>query len=165
MSEQTRKKGIRKRVQTSSKSRNSAKKKQTNRKGNGLSHKSKSEKNKRNYGVDPMIGVFCEVFGANVRNRVVENLLAAKYVGIAIPDLAKESGISKQRAYEIIYEFEKKAMIKRHRIIGKTQIWIINENNDEIKILQIAFKECMKLVGEEYKYSDDETKVKTKIVS
>jgi len=167
MVKQTRKKKIRKNLQKSNKDRNSSKVKKKNGKRSRLAHKSKSKKNRRHRGDAPMIGIFCEVFGSSVRNRVIENLLSANYVGIAIPDLAEESGISKQRAYNIMYDFEKKGLVKRYRIIGKTQIWIINEKNREIKILQIAFKECMKMVGKEYKekYSHNNNKSRAKITT
>ena len=150
MAKQKRKKGIRKGIQTANRRTNNPKNKKTNRKRDRLAHKPKSKKNRRSKGDAPMIGIFCEAFGNTVRNRVIENLLIFDEIGIAIPDLAEESGISKQRAYQIIYDFEKKGYVKKHRLIGKTQLWVINEENPTVKVWNSSLKELMKILANEY---------------
>jgi CTP-dependent riboflavin kinase len=103
-----------------------------------------------------MTGIFCETFGNTVRNRIIENLLIYKYTGMAIPDLAEESGISKQRAYQIMEEFEKKGYVKKYRVVRKTQLWVLNKENTTVNVWESSLKECMKILSNEYreKYSD-----------
>ena len=63
--------------------------------------------------------------------------------------MAKELQISKPKAYEIIGEFEKKGYLKKSRIVGKTQLYILNKENSRVKLFLNDFKECLRLVVEE----------------
>lgn len=150
MSDKKRKKGIRKTVQAANKQRNNNKNKEKDKKGLRLAHKSKSKKAKR-YRGDTMNepGMFCEVYGDTIRNRILENLLVSDFVGIAVGDLARESKISKPKAYQEIYALENQGIVKKHRIIGKTQIYIINEENALVKVLKKSVKLCIQLVLDE----------------
>jgi sugar-specific transcriptional regulator TrmB len=96
------------------------------------------------------IGAFCETYGNTINNRVLEYLLENKNLDFAVGDMAKELGISKPKAYEVIKEFEEKGYVKKSRIIGKTQLYILNKENRRVKLFLRDFKECLKMVVEEY---------------
>ena len=96
-----------------------------------------------------MTGAFCEIYGNTIRNQVLEYILENQDIDFAVGDMAKELAISKPKAYEIISEFMKHQYIKESRIIGKTQLYIINKENIRVKLFLKAFKECLKMISEE----------------
>ena len=96
------------------------------------------------------MGIFCDMYGESIRNRVLEYLLENRELDIAVGDMAKEIGISRPKAYEVIKEFEKKKFIIKSRIVGKTQLYMLHKENDVVKLHIKNFKECLKLVAAEY---------------
>ena len=96
------------------------------------------------------MGAFCETYGNTIENRVLEYLLENQDLDIAIGDMAKEIGISRPKAYEVIKEFKKKGFIKESRIVGKTQLYRLNKTNKRVKLFLRDFKECLRLVVEEH---------------
>lgn len=97
-----------------------------------------------------MSGVFCEVYGDTMRNRVLEYLLTHQHLGVAVGDMAKEIGISRPKAYEVMKELLSKGYVLPHRIVGKTQLYIINKDDAIVKIYMRNFKECLKMVISEH---------------
>ena len=95
------------------------------------------------------IGAFCETYGNTIPNRIIEYLMENQDLDFAVGDMAKELEISKPKAYEIIGEFEKKEYVKKSRIVGKTQLYILNKDNSRVKLFLNDFKECLRLVVEE----------------
>ena len=96
------------------------------------------------------IGVFCETYGNTINNRILEYLLENQGLDFAVGDMAKELRISKPKAYKAIEEFEKKRYVKKSRIVGKTQLYILNVEDKRVKLFLKDFKECLRLVAEEY---------------
>ena len=90
-------------------------------------------------------GVFCETYGINARNLVLENLLENQELDFAVGDVAKQTKVSRPKAYEIIKELEKKGLVKKSRIIGKTQLYILNKADSRVKLFIKDFKECLRL--------------------
>lgn len=107
------------------------------------------------------IGAFCETYGKTISNRILEYLMENENLDFAVGDMAKELGISKPKAYEVIKYFEEKGYVKKSRIVGKTQLYILNKENARVKLFLKDFKECLKLIAEEYsedKLNIDESK-------
>ena len=96
------------------------------------------------------IGAFCETYGNTIPNRILEYLMENEDLDFAVGDMAKELQISKPKAYEIIGNFEKKGYVKKSRIVGKTQLYILNKENSRVKLFLGDFKECLRIVAEEY---------------
>ena len=96
------------------------------------------------------IGAFCTTYGNTIENRVLEYLLENQDLDIAIGDLAKEVGISRPKAYDVISIFEKKEYVKKSRIIGKTQLYRLDKQNKRVKLFLYDFKACLKMVVEEH---------------
>lgn len=103
------------------------------------------------------IGVFCETYGNTIHNRILEYVLENQDIDFAIGDMAKELGISKPKAYEVIKYFEVKKYIIKSRLVGKTQLYKLSKENKRVKLFLKDFKECLRLVVEEY--SEDEQKI------
>lgn len=96
------------------------------------------------------IGAFCETYGNTISNRILEYLMENEDLDFAVGDMAKELQISKPKAYEIIRDFEKKGYVKKSRIIGKTQLYMLNKENSRVKLFLRDFKECLKLIADGY---------------
>lgn len=96
------------------------------------------------------IGAFCETYGNTIHNRILEYVLENAEIDFAVGDMAKELGISKPKTYEVIKYFEEKGYIEKSRIVGKTQLYKLNEDNERVKLFLNDFKECLRLVVEEY---------------
>lgn len=99
------------------------------------------------------MGKFCEVYGENITNKVLEYLLENQDLDIAVGDLAKEVKVSRPKAYEVIYEFLKKGYVRKTRVVGKTQLYILDKRNKVVKLFLRNFKECLKLVLEETEFN------------
>ncbi len=93
-----------------------------------------------------MEGIFCELYGNTIRNKVLEYLLENQDLDFAIGDMAKELKISRPKAYEYIEKFKKENYVKRSRIVGKTQLYILDKTNKRVKFLIKVFKACLTLV-------------------
>lgn len=96
------------------------------------------------------IGAFCETYGDTINNRILEYMLINQYIDFAVGDMAKELEISKPKAYEVIRYFEEKGYVKRSRMVGRTQLYLLNKENKRVKLFLRDFKECLRFVVEEY---------------
>jgi DNA-binding MarR family transcriptional regulator len=94
-------------------------------------------------------GAFCETYGNTIHNSILEYILENQDLDFAIGDMAIELNISKPKAYELINYFETKGYIKKSRLVGKTQLYILNKDNKRIKLLLNDFKQCLKFIIEE----------------
>ena len=99
------------------------------------------------------IGLFCETYGNTIENRVLQFLLENQDIDFAIGDMAREIKISRPKAYAVIEEFEGKKYAKKTRIVGKTQLYILNKENKIVKLFMRNFKECLKFLVEENRNS------------
>ena len=93
---------------------------------------------------------FCEVFGYSTENKVLGELLVMRNLDIAVGDMAKDIKISKPKAYEVMARLEKKGIVEKTRIVGKTQLYTLNTEHPHSKILIRSFRDCLKMVAEKY---------------
>ena len=97
-----------------------------------------------------MVSVFREAYGNTMQNRILEYLLERRELDFAVCDMARTLNISKPKAYEIVKKFEKKNFVKKSRIIGKTQLYILDRENKWVKIHVRNFDEALNIAMEEY---------------
>ena len=97
-----------------------------------------------------MAGAFCEVYGDTIKNEIMEYILENKELDFAAGDMAKELNVSRPKAYEVIKNFEDKKYIKKSRIVGKTQLYLLNKENPRIKLFLKTFNECLRIIAEEH---------------
>ena len=101
-------------------------------------------------------GQFCEVYGKTLTNLLWENVLCFEdYIDVGF--VAKEIGISRPKAYKLIYEFLEKGYLVKQRIVGKTQLYKLNKEHPIVKIHLRNFRECGRMVSEKYKKSTTHT--------
>ena len=113
-------------------------------------------------------GAFCEMYGADSRTKVLEYVLCSVDIDFAVSGILDLVDISKPKAYEVIYEFEKKDFIKKSRKIGKTQLYRVNKDNPRIKLYIKQFNECLKLVLNEMQKQElitQRTRIKKKTIT
>lgn len=96
-----------------------------------------------------MAGAFCEVYGDTIENRVMEYFLENKELDFAVGDMARELKISRPKAYEVVRDFEKKEYVKKSRIVGKTQLYLLNKENARTKLFLKNFNECLRIIADE----------------
>ena len=58
---------------------------------------------------------------------------------------------------DLIRYFEEKLYVRKSRVVGKTQLYVLNKENQRVKLFLRDFKECLRLVVEEY--SEDEQNI------
>jgi len=97
---------------------------------------------------------FCEMYGNTLRNRILEQLLENQDLDFAVGDLARETKISRPKAYELMRNFEGKGFVKKSRIVGKTQLYILDKENPIVRLLIQSFKACLRLTVEKYTGND-----------
>ncbi|MBT7903600.1 hypothetical protein HN587_07085 [Candidatus Woesearchaeota archaeon] len=93
-------------------------------------------------------GAFCELYGKTLRNKVLEQILERGRLDFAVSDLLEEINISKPKLYEIIRELEETNILVKSRIVGPTQLFLLNTNSQKVRLLNKNFKECLKLIIE-----------------
>lgn len=94
--------------------------------------------------------MFCKFYGDTISNRILEYMLENQDIDFAVSDMAKELNISKPKAYEVIKKFQGKEFVEKSRLIGKTQLYILNKKNHMVQIYLRNFNECLNMVIEEY---------------
>ncbi len=95
-------------------------------------------------------GAFCETYGSTIENRILEYFLEQQSLDTAVGDLARTVGISRPKAYAVVEAFLKKGYLKKSRIVGRTQLFILNKENDRVKLFRHDFKECLKITLDEH---------------
>lgn len=93
-------------------------------------------------------GIFCEVYGDSLRNRVLEYMLELGELDFAAGDVARELEISRPKVYQIIDELERQNILMRSRIVSGTQLYVLNNNLFLVKILKKSFRDCLKAAVE-----------------
>ncbi len=94
-------------------------------------------------------GIFCEVYGKTLRNRVLEFVLERTELDFAVSDIFDEIDISKPKVYQIFKELEDEGIIRKSRVVRGTQLYVLDQSNKKANLLRKNFKECLKLVLEE----------------
>ncbi|MDP4012465.1 MAG: hypothetical protein Q8R00_02565 [Candidatus Nanoarchaeia archaeon] len=80
-------------------------------------------------------GNFCELFGVNPRNIILEFFLEMRDLDFAISDVAEETGLNRATTYNTIEELiEKKYFVPTRKIAG-AQLYKLNKEKSEVKLL------------------------------
>jgi len=95
-------------------------------------------------------GIFCELYGSTLRNKVLEYMLEMSGLDFSAGDIAKELDISRPKLYQIIAELEKQKLVKKTRIVSGTQLYALDSNKAEVKLLKKSFEHCLKIAAEEH---------------
>ena len=97
-----------------------------------------------------MWGEFCEIFGVTPRNRVIEFFLEGREMDFSIGDVAKEIGMNRATTYNTIEELIQEGYIIPTRKVSGGQLYKLNEEKDEVKILINAFNLVLKNIMKDH---------------
>ena len=100
--------------------------------------------------MEPKWGEFCEVFGVNPRNRVLEFFLTFRSCDSCIGDIAEETGLNRATTYNVMEELIKEKYVIPTRKVSGTQLYKLNKEKNEVNILLKAFKMVLKKILDEY---------------
>ena len=99
---------------------------------------------------EEMWGEFCEIFGVTPRNRVIEFFLEGREMDFSIGDVAKEIGMNRATTYNTIEELIQEGYIIPTRKVSGGQLYKLNEEKDEVKILINAFNLVLKNIMKDH---------------
>lgn len=102
------------------------------------------------------VGEFVRLFGDTPKNRILEFFLALRTLDQGIGDIADECNLSRQTAYSTMTELIKEKIIVQSRIIGRTQLYKLNLNNQNVKLLIDVFDMILSRIAMQ---ASDETEV------
>lgn len=97
------------------------------------------------------MGEFTRVFGATPRNRVIEFFLEMPSIEFSTGQIIEEIELTRATAYNIINELMKEGYIKQTRRVGGAQLYKLNKDKKEVKILLKVFDVLLTNIVEEYK--------------
>jgi DNA-binding transcriptional ArsR family regulator len=95
------------------------------------------------------IGAFCSAYGNSARNRIIEHLLEDDGLDFAIGDVAKQTKLSRPKAYEVILRLEKDGVVQKSRVVGRTQLYRLNGQSQLVILFRSNFLECLRIVASE----------------
>ena len=96
-------------------------------------------------------GEFCEIFGLTPRNRIIEFFLETRGLDFSIGDVARETGLNRATTYNTIEELVKAKYLIPTRKVSGAQLYILNIDKEEVKILINTFNTILQGIAEKYK--------------
>jgi|SRR3989344_553044 len=96
-------------------------------------------------------GEFCNVFGINPRNQIIEFLLETRELDYSIGDIAREVKLNRATTYNTISELTNQEYLIKTRVISGAQLYKLNLNKKEVKILIKVFNLVLGNVTKEHK--------------
>mgnify|MGYP001592948725 CR=1 FL=1 len=96
-------------------------------------------------------GEFCEIFGITPRNIIIEFFLEMRGLDFSIGDVAKETGLNRATTYNTIEELIKAKYLIPTRKVSGSQLYVLNTDKEEVKVLINTFNMILKSIAEKYK--------------
>tara|TARA_Y100000310_G_scaffold316095_1_gene367444 strand:- start:1335 stop:1661 length:327 start_codon:yes stop_codon:yes gene_type:complete len=96
-------------------------------------------------------GFFLSVFGKSPRTKILEFFLDLRGLDYSIGDVARETKLNRATTYNMMEELIKEKIVIPTRRISGAQLYKLNNNNDKVKLLILAYNEGLKLINKEYK--------------
>ena len=89
------------------------------------------------------ITIFREFIGDNPTTRILEFLMEGKDFDYSLTDIANNSGVSWRTVHRIFPRFIKNNIAIKTRMIGRAQLYKINDKNESVKKLIELFNKLM----------------------
>ena len=96
-------------------------------------------------------GAFCEIMGVNPRNRVLELFLEGHEIDFATGDVARITGLNRATTYNTIKELLDESFINFSRKVSGSQLYKLNLDKPEVKLLIKAFNLVLENMMSQYK--------------
>ena len=95
-------------------------------------------------------GEFCEIFGVTPRNRVIEFFLEGREIDFSIGDVAREIGMNRATTYNTMEGLIEEGYLVPTRKVSGGQLYKLNEEKEEVKVLITAFNLVLRNVVKEH---------------
>lgn len=95
-------------------------------------------------------GEFCNIFGVNPRNRVLEFLLETRELDFGVGDIARETGLNRATTYNVMGELIENKYLTCSRKISGTQLYRLNLEKREVRFLIKIFNMILKNLAGRY---------------
>jgi len=95
-------------------------------------------------------GEFCKILGVTPKNVILEHFLALRGIDYGIGDVAKITGLNRATTYTIMKELIEQRIVKPSRIVGRTQLFKLDESNPNVKKLIEMFNHLLDKIVDEH---------------
>ena len=95
-------------------------------------------------------GEFCEILGVTPRNRILECFIEGREMDFSSGSIAEATALNRATTYRTIEELEEEEMIILSRKISGAQLYKINRNKREVKMLIAIFDMILDKIAQEY---------------
>ena len=95
-------------------------------------------------------GTFCEIFGCNPRNRILEFFLEIRAMDFSTGDIAKETGLTRATTYNTMEELIAQKYLIPTRKVSGSQLFKLNTEKNEVKFLIQIFNKILKDIVKDY---------------
>lgn len=96
-------------------------------------------------------GEFCKILGVNPRNRILEFLIETRELDFTIGDIAREIGMNRATTYNVVEQLIKENYITPTRKVSGAQLYKLNTEKKEVKILIETFNLVLGKIVKRYK--------------
>ena len=110
--------------------------------------------------MDKQWGAFADVFGVTPRNRILEFFLEMRELDFSIGDVAKEIGLNRATTYNMMEELTKEGYIITTRKVSGGQLYKLNLEKEEVKVLIKSFNFILKGIVNEYHQQEEKPRRK-----
>jgi len=100
-----------------------------------------------------MWGGFVDVFGNTPRNRILEFLLEMKDLDFTIGDISREIELNRATTYNVMEDLINEHIVRPTRKISGTQVYKLNTDKKEIKVLLITFNHILEMISKKRELS------------
>ncbi len=99
-------------------------------------------------------GELCRLFGATPRNRIIEFFLEMPSTDFTIGDVAKDIELNRATTYNIMEGMIKEKFVIQTRKVSGGQLYKLNTEKKEVKMLLKIFDTILNGIVEEYKENE-----------
>ena len=108
-------------------------------------------------------GAFCEVFGINPRNRIIEFFLEGRELDFSIGDIARITGLNRATTYNAMEELIREKFVILTRKVSGSQLYRLNLEKEEVKVLIDVFNMILERIVQKYSPNVNSHKIKIKL--
>ena len=110
-----------------------------------------------------MYNTFLKTIGDSPHSRVLKFLIIGRNFEYSLSDLARDSGVGWATLYKLFPTFEKQQLIVRTRTVGRSKLFKLNQENEDVKQLVKLYHSIMSQELDEIAEKHSQTvRVKTK---
>ena len=92
--------------------------------------------------------VLTNLLGNAPKVKLIELLLLGRHFDYCISDMAEYAGVARSTIYRMLDDMLKNEIIKPTRKLGRIQLYKLNQENPEVKLMLTLFKELLKINSE-----------------